>query len=475
MLFKHHLPTFIQIFYLNRLLDVDFVDDVKMFNKSDQQTALSILTNSIKYGIKKYMSDYFTESKHGNIIEQIFNKIILTKLACHYQQAVKYKSGTIDEKNNDYHPKVFNTSDLMHLIFQFVGSIFNCDLICSYWLCHSYNANSIYHINLSLVFNNGGDGIEKHIRYWQRVYKAKSAKIWLNRTMLKPNDFMLKQLSTLVYIEKLYCRIATDYGSVNSKNHKSILECIMNRFGNRISHFDCKILPMSCENIPRLPPLKLLNANQIHLHNAYFYAIWSNKCEQLYLHDCNDISSEWCKNVIDNCDCSGIKYLVFEFITFDKNIDSKILFPQLVKKFTNLQKLDIIRSNNNDKNLILFCKLLNSIINQNKGQISHEIKRIVGHYKVHIEEEKDKLDVLFELYRYETMKNMQSIVYCNSKHRVNWLTNRMRQHDFNYNVLSMHYGMAQQKRNQIMQQFLVSGMPRVHVLITNVPLVRVAI
>merc|ERR1712228_50067 len=76
-----------------------------------------------------------------------------------------------------------------------------------------------------------------------------------------------------------------------------------------------------------------------------------------------------------------------------------------------------------------------------------------------------KLDTLCDLY--ETLTIVQAIIYCNTRRKVEWLTEKMHQRDFT--VSAMHGDMEMQQRQLIMKEFR-SGSSRV--LITTDLLAR---
>jgi len=89
----------------------------------------------------------------------------------------------------------------------------------------------------------------------------------------------------------------------------------------------------------------------------------------------------------------------------------------------------------------------------------------IKQFYVAVQEEKWKLDTLCELY--ETLTIAQAIIYCNTRRKVDWLTDMMGQRDFT--VSAMHGDMTQQERELIMKEFR-SGSSRV--LITTDLLAR---
>ena len=82
-----------------------------------------------------------------------------------------------------------------------------------------------------------------------------------------------------------------------------------------------------------------------------------------------------------------------------------------------------------------------------------------------VEREEWKLDTLCDLY--ETLTITQAIIYCNTRRKVDWLTEKMSERDFT--VSAMHGDMDQRERDLIMREFR-SGSSRV--LITTDLLAR---
>merc|ERR1712156_1278044 len=85
----------------------------------------------------------------------------------------------------------------------------------------------------------------------------------------------------------------------------------------------------------------------------------------------------------------------------------------------------------------------------------------IKQYYVAVEKEDYKLATLYDLY--ESLTITQAIIYCNTRRKVMWLTDKMKQHDFT--VSAMHGDMYQKERELIMKEFR-SGSTRV--LITTI-------
>lgn len=80
----------------------------------------------------------------------------------------------------------------------------------------------------------------------------------------------------------------------------------------------------------------------------------------------------------------------------------------------------------------------------------------IKQFFVAVEREEWKFDTLCDLY--DTLTITQAVIFCNTKRKVDWLTDKMRQN--NFTVSSMHGDMPQKERDAIMQEFR-SGTSRV--------------
>merc|ERR1719424_2373394 len=89
----------------------------------------------------------------------------------------------------------------------------------------------------------------------------------------------------------------------------------------------------------------------------------------------------------------------------------------------------------------------------------------IKQFYIAVEKEEWKLDTLCDLY--ETLTITQAIIYCNTRRKVDWLTEKMQERDFV--VSAMHGDMDQRERDLIMREFR-SGSSRV--LITTDLLAR---
>ncbi|KAJ3109711.1 translation initiation factor eIF4A [Phlyctochytrium bullatum] len=73
----------------------------------------------------------------------------------------------------------------------------------------------------------------------------------------------------------------------------------------------------------------------------------------------------------------------------------------------------------------------------------------IKQFYIAVEKEEWKLDTLCDLY--DTVTITQAVIFCNTRRKVEWLTDQMKQRDFT--VSAMHGEMTQQERETIMQAF----------------------
>lgn len=73
----------------------------------------------------------------------------------------------------------------------------------------------------------------------------------------------------------------------------------------------------------------------------------------------------------------------------------------------------------------------------------------IKQFFVAVEKEEWKFDTLCDLY--DTLTITQAVIFCNTRRKVEWLTERMREN--NFTVSSMHGEMDQRKRDEVMGEF----------------------
>jgi ATP-dependent RNA helicase len=73
----------------------------------------------------------------------------------------------------------------------------------------------------------------------------------------------------------------------------------------------------------------------------------------------------------------------------------------------------------------------------------------IKQFFVAVEKEEWKFDTLCDLY--DTLTITQAVIFCNTRRKVDWLANKMREN--NFQISSMHGEMAQKERDAIMAEF----------------------
>ena len=388
-------PSFIRLFVIRRIIDEYIKNDRLMMQNEtsamyelanvfeDNQCLVAyILIRLQKYGVKNYMKNYYVESEQANIIEDIFNKIILVKFNQEYYQLIEnaYEKNIVgsDIDRNFYQNRVFSSADLTCEIFQFLEygfkfdqDLFQCSLVNSCWLYHAWNTHCVYHVNLSYLFNQTLDNNKcsiknDAIRAWQRLIHVKSIYLSVFVTDenkdVRPISLVLDKLSMLRRIKKV---------NINAYGNKSalLLKSLLGKCKERLEYCETRI-DTNCSILEKnqLPPLKLPNAQFIGIGDLHFYRIWGNQCRWLKLYNTR-IGKKWCDFVIKNCDCSNVTSLELNDVTFDDQlIDSLMLLKQFISKFSNLKQLKLYfcELETIQDNIFAFWQFLKQRLSKNK-------------------------------------------------------------------------------------------------------------
>ena len=408
---KNQTPTFIRLFVINRVLQnylsqhkTNISDDnvnvnairslISGFNNSkDQENAFCVLSKLVKHGIKTYMNEHCNyNDTTTHVIDQIFDKLILKKLNQEYDHVTTYSmnhDNNIND-NDDYYYQctVFNTKDLMCMIFQYcqiynrnvLSDGYNCSLVRSHWLYYSFNPNSTYHVALdqlmckrSLMIDN-----PRNARLWQRMVNVKSASF---NSFARPNephepdDFILSKVLMLTNIEKVMINSLRPWPN---SEHLSIIVALMQQCSMKIKDFYIRVYDRQGFPPCAMPPLKLLNAEKIgiRMHDLYFYIIWSNKCKRLSFHDVVIDNDNWINFMIDNCDCSGVEHLKFVNAQFWWGLidNQEIIVPNFIKTFTNLEQISIEFFQSKYQQFLEFWHCLNVLVCKQNVYVTLELR-----------------------------------------------------------------------------------------------------
>ena len=370
-------PSFIRLFVIRRIVVacvvndykdeegwqnaienlVGAVDNLQDNNNKQEQKARKLLFRLVKYGLSKYMKEYYDENKHGNLIETIFEKIILINYEKEYQNVSTYN---YVNNNTTSQTQLFNANDLMSLIFQWLSfnDLVKCSLVSSHFFYHSFDPKSIYYGELTRLIALSSEEIDeltakkkqkekkerkhkhknknkskKHKnndddvdsvgaiqRQWQRFINVKRIELHLSNRRSRYSDdsidFLFEKFLLLSNIEEIKATIMPDQfktlqGMIN-KNASKILkyDIIFNRRYDYNSAFGHKYKYL-------LSPLELINGKIINITSLYFSIKWSNKCKHLIIDNLSNIDNKWCQYIIQHCDCSGIECLEIVDMTFE--------------------------------------------------------------------------------------------------------------------------------------------------------------
>jgi ATP-dependent RNA helicase len=109
--------------------------------------------------------------------------------------------------------------------------------------------------------------------------------------------------------------------------------------------------------------------------------------------------------------------------------------------------------------VVVSATLTNDVLAMTKKFMSDPIRILVKRdeltlegikqFFVAVEKEEWKFDTLCDLY--DTLTITQAVIFCNTRRKVEWLTDKMRK--ANFTVASMHGDMVQNERDTIMQSF----------------------
>lgn len=375
------MPNFIRLFEIGRIVidnkgtSVPDFDLQAVFNvNKEKEIAEMILTNLLKCGIQGYIN-WYDEQSQGDIIEKIFNKIILKQFKQKYMKLIS------QNYNNCFQNSVFNTIDLMCSIFQFLEWNFMfhqyvycdlsaCSLVNSHWLIASWNPNSVYHIKLTELIkgtskcnaknNYNYKFMSKNSSKWQRVFNAKNVDIHFmvhDIINIVKDQYILSKISMMKNIQRLNFSCEKNYDSL-----MPLLEVIHDKCGQTIRQYDwdCRI---QTSQLFAGTPVKLISAAEIRITNTYFPIIWTNECHTLKF-DNLTVDSKWCNYIIDNCDCGGVKSLYIDISSNDTITHG--LLNKLLSKFNNVESLDLLIAAKNFRHQMAILNWLHSNLKQDE-------------------------------------------------------------------------------------------------------------
>ena len=399
--------AFAQLFIIHRLLNknVEAATNVSALftdgDKQHQKAASKMVQNLKKLGLKRFMTDEYDENQL-NTLSLLFTKVIHIypndyKMIMSFEtnclpidqiENTKTKqkdnpntNNTNNTNNNNLNPryhesKLFNQSDLVPQAFQFLffNDINQCCLVNSIWLYHGYNINSIYLVSAhkwlqcekfkDLKFFNA------RRRVWQRWINARRFSYYSWRKEVEISNEFLDGFKKLQNVEYINITLA----KYNNQREKEFVESICKRGKNYKQFFLNVYLPycdydkIDASKLGKLPNINLYNAKEIELSQLLIPISFTNKCEKLTLSQINNITLDWCKYFIKNCDLTNIKRLKLEDFKFsfgmekNDNNTKQDMMNKIGNKLINLKYFSVEAINND---ILTFWKALVPIIKKN--------------------------------------------------------------------------------------------------------------
>ena len=412
---KNHLQTF---YRLQHNAKIQKLANVFSKNPQTESKVVDIITRLTKVGIKKYMKKWYNEQKQANVIDLIFNEIILKQFETEYIELITYPCDGVSKSTI----KIFNSRDLMCEIFQYLeygrkfdGDMVSCSLVDSHWLYHVWNLNSVYFVDLTNLLNYmkyTPMNSSVITRILQRLIHAKHVFIAAPSSKADHMDHqaatirqVLNKLIVFSHLKKV------NVISFDREVDILFLKALMRNCCDRIEWFsvkifrivhitenDFQIISATAEN--QLSPLTFTNARHIKINDLYFYRTWTGKCQSLAVCLTN-MTQTWCRYVVEHCDCSNILRLQLALVRNDdlpiKNLKS--VLAKFASKFESMQQLELILQTRYDRCVFLVWQLLKPIIDKNNGTVQVVFANDHAHsFK------KNEVDLLCETIEKEKLK-----------------------------------------------------------------------
>ena len=364
------------------------------------QRAQYIISRLSMVGLTKYMNKQYDENQ-SEIISVLFDKLVATYPNEHATATkfAQYKHN--NDKNQDletncdefklneeakyYAKKFFCQADLMPQVFQYLQStcLGHCFLVNSIWCRHAFDINSIYHVTMNGIFrcSNPTTRHEHAITLehpWNRLVNAqhfdlKITKGYQENTIdkhfvngfnklkkIQSVDIKIDHHSSDMYRSYFdFLRIVCKNGSENK--YKSFSYSWEDRY------YNYKFLNNYDDNKP--PSFTSDQCEKISLENIAIPIVFTNKCKILMLTEII-MGYQWCKDIIDTCDLSGITYLKLKvLLDYPHDIshgEYEQCMKEMILKLVNLKYL-CITPFKSDK---FFWKELKQILNKNNATVN---------------------------------------------------------------------------------------------------------
>ena len=386
-------------------------------NKTNTDRNVHFIYNILKQwvleGIKHFMRDRYCEEKYALVIQQTYQAIIDNdRLKNEYYYVFK-----MNEKRDYSYSKVFDYGNycVVGLIFEHLTSkeLGNASCVNSDWFYGVFGSNTMFKIDLTRrveTIQHGRRYNYERLRYqeeqiWQRFVNVKHAYLDLTRESIStPNEMLTNRLSILRNI-----KILDGYYYPEDHTHLQIIKQLLDQCRDTIEKF--KMVPLRADTHVHSYCFNTLNRDNYkylgYLQEYYFQdlRLWikfTNTCKDLNVFPRN-IPVEWCKFLVNDCDCSGIEKLSIVNATFGinhnvriNNDDSKVdedealtplsvlpkahILMQMANKFVNLKLLHVRFDRKYDCNVLLLWDQLKQIIATNNTKVIVSIFRLPKRY-----------------------------------------------------------------------------------------------
>ena len=417
------MTSFVKLFIMNRMIklnnncrDTSVLFPVEHMMMKDKNTprikaaekAQDIITRLSMIGIKKYMDKQYDENE-SELISVLFDKLV-GKYPNEHATAASFPQYKDSNENNDqnqdtdcdefklqlqeetkcYAKKFFCQADLMPQVFQYLQSscLSHCCLVNSIWCYHAFDINSIYHVTMNGIYRisyaktrHQHEITSQHP--WNQLVNAKHfdlkiTKLCNQRTI---DEHFVNGFNKLRKIESVNVRIDWYDNSMYRSYHDFLVVVCKNGSENKYKSFSYSWKDRVYkyrDNYEECKPPSFTSdqCEKISLTNIAIPIVFTNKCTTLMLSDIT-MRYQWCKDIIDTCDLSGVTYLKLNvFFRYPQDIshhEYEQCMKEMILKFVNLKYLYIIEHETS----AFFWKELKPILNKNNVIVNVDLDESV--------------------------------------------------------------------------------------------------
>ena len=299
--------SFGQIFIAHRILNSKSNDDSR---------TKKLISNIVDENAKKAVSFLCEETFSSSLVELIRDIMTLKQISAFFKALVQhypleYESllslqaiqDENDKESNKYECLFWNNSDLISLVLQFLyfSSLKNCSLVNSLWCFHSFSINSIYYLDLELLFDLKGFDAP---RIWQRFINAKRIFYYYYDTTRHETHTITQSFVNNYSLFKNIERLHIVFSKASDKMLLPMYKAIAKTSG-KLTRFTLGFSDISEDHssnlddrdigiIDSLPLINLNGCQRIQLGCIGYPIMLSNNCNELVLKNINPISKNLC-------------------------------------------------------------------------------------------------------------------------------------------------------------------------------------